>query len=84
MNQSKRLEKKLASFVKSARKYENLTQVQLAKKAKTKQEGISRIEKGECSVELAEKCLNAMGYELIFHHVSFRKGNTTRSHFLGY
>jgi ribosome-binding protein aMBF1 (putative translation factor) len=83
MKTYKYLEKELAKMVKSARLSSKLSQKELAEKAHTKQEGISRCEKNGFSVYMAEKCLNAMGYKIGFNHITVGNKQGKQVYFLG-
>ena len=58
------LKKHLGYLIKVARTEEKMTQKRLAGMLKTKQSNIARAENEGCSLTLASKCLEVMGYEL--------------------
>lgn len=54
-----------------------MTQVQLAKRLKTGQPAISRVEKGDvANIRFAERWAEACGYRLRFNHISMENKNS--------
>jgi transcriptional regulator with XRE-family HTH domain len=68
--------------LKWARFESGLTQEQLAKKMKTKQEAIARAENGNVhNFDWVEKAIKKCGFELQFHHISLVKENEISTRF---
>ena len=75
--------KNLTEVLKYARTISGMTQLELAKKLKTKQSAIARLESGKIRyhIEFAEKWAQACGLEIGFQWINLKDKNSTWTNF---
>lgn len=78
-------QREIQRLMKVARSYANLTQAQLAKRMKTTQSGVARMENDPngCTIKQAEKYIEACGFFLRLHHISIQMPNGSHTSFVG-